>query len=79
MVSQLNKRTHFEPPYETQSPLTAVSASRKTNFTTAQEQRMFENASLQGIAKVFNEHICGTIRRATVDGDLKAAVILDAA
>ncbi len=35
---------------------------------------MIENAPLQGIAKVFDEYMCNTIRRVTVQGVLKAAV-----
>lgn len=35
---------------------------------------MIENATLHGIAKVFDEYLCGAIRR--VEGDLKAAVTM---
>lgn len=35
---------------------------------------MIENATLYGIASVFNEYLCGAIRR--VEGDLKAAVTM---
>jgi hypothetical protein len=49
-------------------------SSNHPNFTGAQEQRVIENASLQGIAKVFDEYMCDAIRRVTVQSDLKAAV-----
>ncbi|KAH8693348.1 hypothetical protein GQ44DRAFT_585273, partial [Phaeosphaeriaceae sp. PMI808] len=63
-------------PNETQSEPTAVpeTPSNHPNFTGAQEQRVIENASLQGIAKVFGEYMCGAIRRVTVQSGLKAAV-----
>lgn len=38
------------------------------------EQRVWENASLDGISRVFNTHLCEKIRRVTVNGELKAAV-----
>jgi hypothetical protein len=37
---------------------------------------VFGNASLQGITKVFDEYMCGAIRRVTIDSDLKAAVTM---
>lgn len=43
--------------------------SNHPNFTSAKEQRVIENASLPGIAKVFNDYICGAVRRVTVQGD----------
>lgn len=37
-------------------------------------QRVFENASLEGIEKIFSQPLCSAIRRVTVQGQLKAAV-----
>jgi hypothetical protein len=76
VVAQLRKRKRVTPPKETQSEPTAVPeiSSNHPNFTGAQEQRVIENASLQGIAKVFDEYMCDAIRRVTVQSDLKAAV-----
>jgi hypothetical protein len=44
------------------------------DLPTAEEQRVTENATLHGIANVFDEYLCGAIRR--VEGDLKAAVTM---
>jgi len=65
-------------PKSTQGELTAVPeiSSSDSNLTTTQEHRVSENASLQGIVKVFNKHMGDAIRRVTVDGDLKAAVTM---
>ena len=77
-TSKTSDRTIITPPNEAQSELKVVSeiSSNDQNFSTAQEQRVIENASLQGIAKVFYEYMCGAIRRVTVDSDLKAAVTM---
>jgi hypothetical protein len=48
-------------------------SSNQSNFTGAQEE-VIENASLQGIAKVFDEYMCSAIRRVTAQSGLKAAV-----
>jgi hypothetical protein len=71
VVAQLRKRKRVD----TQSEPTAVPeiSSNRPNFTGAQEE-VIENASLQGIAKVFDEYMCGAIRRVGVQSDLKAAV-----
>jgi hypothetical protein len=71
VVAQLRKRKRVE----TQSEPTAVPeiSSNRPNFTGAQEE-VIENASLQGIAKVFDEYMCGAIRRVGLQSDLKAAV-----
>jgi hypothetical protein len=37
---------------------------------------VIENASLEGIATVFDKYMCSVIRRVTVDKDLKAAVTM---
>jgi len=37
---------------------------------------VFENASLNGIAEVFNEQMCTSIRQVTTQGELKAAVTM---
>lgn len=77
-TSKTTDRTIITPLNETQSELKVVSkiSSNDPNISTAQEQRVIENASLQGIAKVFYEYMCGAIRRVTVDSDLKAAVTM---
>lgn len=41
---------------------------------TAQEQRVIGYAALHGITNVFDEYLCGAIRR--VEGDMKAAVTM---
>lgn len=72
VVSQLQKRKR---PNETHTELKAAleTSSNDPNFTAAQEG-VIENASLEGIAKVFDKYMCSTIRRVTVQGGLKAAV-----
>ncbi|ORX94400.1 hypothetical protein BCR34DRAFT_499290 [Clohesyomyces aquaticus] len=47
-----------------------------SNQSTAQEQLVLENASLQGIEKVFDGKLCNAIRRVTVDGESKAAITM---
>jgi len=76
VAPQLRKRV--TPPNETQSGPTVASeiSSNDPNFATAQEQQVIENASLQGMAKVFDEYMCGAIRRVIVDSVLKAAVTM---
>jgi hypothetical protein len=59
---------------ETQSTAVPDISSDYHNFPVAQEQRVIKNASLQGIARVFDEYMCRAIRRVTVQSDVKAAV-----
>lgn len=39
-----------------------------------QEQPVLQNASLQGIVKIFDAYMCNAIRRVNVDGESKAAI-----
>lgn len=55
------------------SVLCAEMSLNHLSFTGAQEE-VIEIASLQGIAKVFDEYMCSAIRRVAVQSDLKAAV-----
>lgn len=50
------------------------SISNDPDLPSAEEQRVIENATPYGIASVFNEYLCGAIRR--VEGDSKAAVTM---
>lgn len=63
------------PLKETQGELTAIHGS-SLHLPVGQKQRVFENASLQGITKVFNKYVCDAVRRVTSEGDLKCAVTM---
>ncbi|KAF5844354.1 hypothetical protein GGP41_004521, partial [Bipolaris sorokiniana] len=45
-----------------------------SNLPTVQEQPVLQNASLQGIVKIFDAYMCNAIRRVNVDGESKAAI-----
>ncbi|TGO54957.1 hypothetical protein BCON_0099g00220 [Botryotinia convoluta] len=66
------------PLYKTQNELIAVSKipSDNPSYIVGQEQRVIENALLQGIAKIFDEQMCSAIRKVIVDGNLRAAVTM---
>jgi hypothetical protein len=66
------------PPNEMQSSLAAVSvtSSSDPNLTAAQEQLVLENASLRGIAQIFDGYMCHAIRRVSIEGDSKAAITM---
>jgi hypothetical protein len=51
-------------------------SSNNSRLTTAQEELVFENASLRGVTAVFDGYMCDAIRRVIVDGDLKAAITM---
>jgi len=70
---EANPERVTDPPNEPKNKI----PSDDSNITTTQEQRVFENAPLGGIAKVFNEYMCNAIRRVAVNSDWKAAVTMD--
>ncbi|KAF3481542.1 uncharacterized protein GIQ15_04301 [Arthroderma uncinatum] len=57
-----------------QFELASEASLNDLNFPPAPEQRVFENASLQGVAEVFNQDMSSAIRRLTVQDESKAAV-----
>ena len=67
------------PPNETQSGATAIPEIPLDNAS--QQHRVLENASLEGIANVFDEYMCEAIRRDTVQSSresyVTAAVTMD--
>lgn len=73
--------THNAYPEHTTGPPTTPKISlNNLSVTPRQEHEVLENASLQGIADVFDEYMCGAIRRDTVRSggttSLKAAVTM---
>ncbi|KAF8846903.1 hypothetical protein BDZ45DRAFT_666419 [Acephala macrosclerotiorum] len=73
--------THNAYPEQTTSPPATPEISlNNPSVTPRQEHEVLENASLQGIADVFGEYMCGAIRRDTVRSggttSLKAAVTM---
>ncbi|KAH8591189.1 hypothetical protein B0O99DRAFT_274866 [Bisporella sp. PMI_857] len=67
---------HHKPHGLTEPTAPLETSDLEHSHLTTQEQRVFENASLQGIVKVFDEYMCDAIRRVTVENDLKAAVTM---
>lgn len=80
-ASTSSKKT--PPLNETQSDPTAIPeiSLNAVSFTPAQKNLVLEKASLQGMADVFDEYMCGAIRRDTVQSGgttyLKAAATMD--
>jgi len=76
-MSQITHRTNTTP-LETQNELTVtpITSSNDPNTTSAKEQPVFENASLQGIAKILDESMFDAVRRVKVGNDSKAAVAM---
>lgn len=57
------------------SVLSARGALLNTHdLTSGQEQRVRENATIEGVKRVFDDYLCKAIRKVVIDNELKAAV-----